>query len=91
MTIVCASHDGRLYVGARNPQGKRWVENVARDPEVRLEIGGRIYERRLERLEDADEREAVYRAFAAKYGQEPAPPEERPEIWYWRVVPRSGV
>lgn len=42
----------------------------------------------LDRASVRDEGEAVYRAFAAKYGREPAPPEERPELWYWRVVPR---
>ena len=88
VTIVCATHGDELYVGARNPQGKRWVENVARDPEVRLEIDGRLYERRLERVEDAEEIEAVYGAYAAKYGYETQPPEEHPEVWYYRVLER---
>ena len=38
VTIVCAAKDGRFFVGARNPEGKRWVRNVARDPNVRLRI-----------------------------------------------------
>lgn len=86
VTIACTSVGGRLYVGARHPTEKRWVANVRRDPEVRLEIGGLIYERRLERVEDPGEQEAVYRAYAAKYGWEVVPPGERPELWYFRVV-----
>jgi hypothetical protein len=89
VTIVCASLDGLLYVGARNPAQKRWVANVARDPNVRLKIAGRIYERRLERLEDPVQLEAVYRAYAKKYGRTVVPPDERPERWYFRVADRS--
>lgn len=89
VTIVCASLDGRLYIGARRPREKRWVAYVARDPNVRLEIADRIYDGRLERVEDPGEYEAVYRAFARKYGRGIAPPSERPERWYFRVLPRK--
>jgi hypothetical protein len=89
VTIVCGSLDGRLYVGARRPREKRWVAHVARDPNVRLEIEDRIYERRLERVEDPEEYEAVYRAYARKYQREIAPPSERPDLWYFRVLPRD--
>ena len=88
VTIVCASLEGRLYIGARNPADKRWVANVARDPNVRLGVDGRIYEQRLERLHDPVELEAVYRAYAKKYGREIVPPAERPERWYYRVADR---
>jgi hypothetical protein len=89
VTIVCASLDGRLYVGARHPAQKRWVAYVARDPNVRLKIGHRVYERRLEPVEDPAEQEAVYRAYAAKYDWEIQPPAERPEMRYFHVVDRG--
>jgi hypothetical protein len=89
VTIVCAAIDSHLYVGALSPTEKRWVANVARDPNVRLAIGGKVYEERLERVEDAAEQETVYRGFASKYGREIEPPAERPVRWYWRVLPRS--
>jgi hypothetical protein len=86
VTIVCASRDGRLYVGARDPEGKRWVANVARDPRVRLEIGERLYEGRLVPVEDPARREEVYAAYAAKYAWPATPPEERPPLRLWEVV-----
>lgn len=88
VTIACASLDGNLYLWALNPSQKRWVAYVERDPDVRLRIGNAIYEKRLETVEDPARREAIYRAFAAKYGREPAPPEERPEFRAFHVVER---
>lgn len=89
VTIVATSLDGELYVHARRPEEKRWVAHVAREPRVRLEIGGKIYEQRLERVDDPVQQEAIYRAFAAKYGWQPAPPEERSPLRYFHVAPRE--
>lgn len=89
VTVVVTAMDGGLYVHARRPEEKRWVANVARDPRVRLEIGGKIYERRLERVEDAARQRAIYRDFLEKYGWEPTPPEERPPMRFFRVLPRA--
>jgi hypothetical protein len=88
VTIVCASKDGRLYVGARDPEGKRWVANVDRDPAVRLEIGDRIYEGRLVSIEDPARGQEVFAAYAAKYGWSATPPAERPPFRFWEVVAR---
>ncbi len=90
VTIVCAATDGKLYVGARNPDGKRWVANVDRDPEVRLKIGDRVYELRLVPVESADVREAVFSAYSAKYGWSASAPEERPPFRSWEVVEREA-
>ncbi len=88
VTIVCAARNGRFFVGARNPEGKRWVRNVDRDPDVRLEIGGRVYEQRLAPLEDPADLEAAYSAYAAKYGWPETPPADRPPFRYFEVVAR---
>jgi hypothetical protein len=89
VTIVCASRDGRLFVGARDPDGKRWVANVDRDPDVRLKIGGRVYERRLKPIEDPEQQERVRSAYAAKYAWPESDPSERPAFRYFEVVERS--
>jgi hypothetical protein len=89
VTIVCASLEDRLYVGARNPTEKRWVGHVGRNPDVRLKIGDNVYEARLERVSDPGEIAAVYGAYARKYGWEPEPRSERPEVWYFRVLARN--
>lgn len=89
VTIVATSLDGDLYVHARNPEKKRWVGHVARDPRVRLKIGEQVYERRLELVEDPARQERIYRDFAEKYGWEPQRAEERPPLRYFRVVERD--
>ena len=68
---------------------KRWVSYVKRDPEVRLGIAGKIYPVRLEPLAGGEEREAVVHAYAQKYKRPLLPPDERPEILYFRVMPRG--
>jgi hypothetical protein len=86
VTIFCAAKDGRFFVAARNPDGKRWVDNVDRDPDVRLEIGGRVYEQRLVALKDPEDITTAQDAFAAKYGPPEGPPEARPPVRYFEVV-----
>jgi hypothetical protein len=89
VTIVCAAKDGRFFVAARNPDGKRWVANVDRDPNVRLKIGDRVYEQRLVPLESPEEIATAYAAYAAKYGLPDTPDPDRPPIRYWEVVDRG--
>ncbi len=89
VTIWCVAIDGELYVGASAPdfpEERYWVRNVRRDPEVRLAIAGRIYERRLELIEDPARTDLVNRAFGRKYSYDI---EEDPDpVIYWRVVER---
>lgn len=90
VTIWCVAIGGELYVGASAPdfpKERRWVRNVRRDPDVRLEIAGRIYERRLEPIADPALTESVNRAFGRKYRYEV---DEDPDpVAYWRVVDRD--
>jgi hypothetical protein len=89
VTIWCASLDGRLFVGARAPETKRWPGWVERRPEVRLGVGDRVYEGRLARLEDATVLERLRRAYAAKYELPNPPPPDAPPVRYWSVEPRG--
>jgi hypothetical protein len=89
VTIVCATLNGGLIVGARDPDTKRWPSYIENDAEVRLKIGDRIFDQRLELVEDAKTVEAIVRAYAAKYNRPILPPEERPVVRYWRVVERG--
>lgn len=89
VTIVCASRDGKLYVGARNPDEKRWVQQVARNPEVRLKIGDKLYDVRLAVVEDPAEQRLIGAAYRAKYGWADRPPSERPPMRYYRVLERG--
>jgi hypothetical protein len=91
VTIWCAAAGDELYVGARNPDSKRWPGWVERDPNVQLRIGDRIYAVRLSRIDAADEIAQVRRAYVAKYDLPDPPPEGGPPMRYWRVEPRSGT
>ena len=89
VTIWCAAAGDELYVGARNPDSKRWPGWVERDPNVRLRIGERIYAVRLSVIDAADKIAQVRRAYVAKYDLPDPPPEGGPPMRYWSVEPRS--
>lgn len=90
VTIWCVSIDGELYVGASfpdYPKERHWVTAVKRDPNVRLRIAGKLYERRLELITDPQETDLVNRAFGRKYHYDV---DAEPEVVaYWRVVDRT--
>jgi hypothetical protein len=54
VTVVCATLNGGLIVGARDPDTKRWPSDIENDSEVRLKIGDRIFEQRLELVEEVE-------------------------------------
>jgi len=89
VTVVCASLDGVLYMGARDPSTKRWVGYVARNPDVRIEIGDRLYLARMTPLEDPADVALARRAYARKYDRPETPPADAPPIQYYRVSARS--
>jgi len=99
VTTVCAGLGEKLYVpsiyyaGGQWPD-KYWNSNVASDPRVRLEMGGKIYEREAVVVRDPAERQAALQALAAKYTlwrEMLAKPEsERPDMSLLRMDPRSS-
>jgi hypothetical protein len=90
VTIWCGQLDGTLFVGARDPEKKRWPAWADADPNVRLKIAGKLYEARLTPENDAATLERVRAALGAKY-QLPAPDPAAPppSFRFWRVAPRS--
>jgi hypothetical protein len=96
VTIWCAALDGVLYVGARDPDTKRWPAWVDDDPEVRLGIGGKVYEVELAPLDEGADAATLARvraAYALKYALPAAPADAKPgsipPTRYWRVGPRG--
>lgn len=88
VTIWCASVDGELYLGARDPETKHWPGWVDDDPEVRLGIEGTLYDVRLEPVSDEARLAGVRAAYAVKYALPPPGP-DAPPIRYWVVRPRA--
>ncbi len=89
VTIVCGTLDGNLYVGASNPETKRWPGWVDRDPDVRLKIGEKVYEVRLAPLDDEAQLALLRTAYASKYELPDPAPAGSPPSRYWSVEPRS--
>jgi hypothetical protein len=73
VTINCISYKGQLYLysfyaaGLTYPHGRRWNEDVARDPHVRIKIGDKLYDRTLVLATDPAEQESVHEATFKKY------------------------
>ena len=77
VTTWALTHDGRLYIPSRNCLAKRWVKNILADPEVRVQIDGRLYEMRAVREEDPVVGRALLEQMLVKYlgieAQDPQP------------------
>lgn len=99
VTVVCASLGGALYVpsvyfdGGSFPESRRWNRNVVHDPNVRIRIAGKLYERRAVLVTSETERSVAFAAFAAKYPAwaewHAAPPDKRPTFAFVRLEERG--
>ncbi len=89
ITIWCVQVDGTLYIAARSPESKRWPTWVEEDPDVLLKFGDRLFEGRLQRLNDANAINPVSNSYTAKYKlTADLASAEGPGSWFWRVVSR---
>jgi hypothetical protein len=89
VTTWCVIVENELYVAADEPDEKRWVANVARDPNVRLKIAGKVYEQKLEPVTDDATIASIDRGFEQKYEYEPEEGDDGMSAGYWRVVERD--
>ena len=74
VNVFCIAYNGQLYLASIYPAGappypgpRVWDQYVARDPHVRLKIGGQIYDRVLVHVTDPVEHDAVIQAQTKKY------------------------
>ena len=67
VTIWCAVYNGNLYVTSY--RGRMWVEDIIREPRVRLKIADQVYDRTLTLVDDPNEKAAVLEAKGKKYPQ----------------------
>ena len=88
-TIWCVELDGELYVGSYGDEKKAWEKNIARDPEARLRIAGKIYQVKLTPVTDPDLTDALHAAYAQKYDMVEVFGDDIPQWWYYRVAQRS--
>jgi hypothetical protein len=83
VAIWCAVYNNNLYV--TSSRGRLWVEDVIRDPHVRLKIGDKIFDRTLSLVNDPEEKAAVLQAKWIKYPQWRVPPVSTATVF--RVMP----
>lgn len=83
VTIWCAVYNGNLYV--TSARGREWVEDIIRDPHVRLKIGEQVFDRTMSIVNDPAEKAAVMEAKAKKYPHWKFPPASASAVF--RVSP----
>lgn len=89
ITIWCVQVEGNLFIAASAPESKRWPGWVENDPDIKLKFGDRLFEGRLQRIEDADEISPVSAAYATKYElTRDLTAAEGPGSRFWRVLAR---
>jgi hypothetical protein len=86
-TVWFVTHRNVLYVAAAEGASKQWPADVLEDPRVRLRVAGRIYDRKLVRVDDEETRQAVGRAFETRY-QTTLDAEAKARVWVFRVDAR---
>jgi hypothetical protein len=91
----CVEWHDALYVptsmilGPKDPSERRWVENVQSDPEVRVRVGGVVYELVAEQVRDDLVYDSVLVALEEKYGLDPEARDPDREIWIFLMRPRD--
>jgi len=58
-------YNGNFYVTSY--RGRRWVEDIVRDPHVRLKLGSQLFDRSFTLIDDPVEKAAVLQAKGKKY------------------------
>ena len=89
VTAWCVTVGNELYVAADDADKKYWVANVARDQNVRLKIGDKVYEQKLVPVTDTSTIAAIDSGFVRKYEYEEEESDEDMTVGYWRVVERN--
>ncbi len=89
VTAWCVTVENDLYVSADYADRKSWVANVARNPNVRLKIKGKVYEQKLVPVTDQETIDSIDSGWARKYEYEEEEVDEDMTVGYWRVVERD--
>ena len=90
VTAWCVTVGDKLYVAADDADKKKWVTNVAHDPNVRLKIGDKVYEQKLVPITDAETIASIDSGFARKYEyEEEEETDDDMIVGYWRVDERN--
>ncbi len=91
VTTLCFTHDGVLYVPARDGSSKRWTRYASDDPRIRIKAGDHLVRAVASRVADEAVGEGMVDALFEKYPwiPRPAPDEPASEVWFFRIDPRT--
>ena len=76
-----------FYIAAGEGEETRWARHLVADPEVRLRVGGTVYELRAVRVTEQSEIDQVLVALQRKYDFTPTQ-EQRDSAWLFRLDSR---
>ena len=88
VTIWCAHVDGKLFIGARDPETKNWPGWLNKNRNIRLKIGDDIYSVAAVDLTDEETLTKVRSAYASKYDLATSADGKPRKVRYWSVVAR---
>ncbi len=74
---------GELYVPSAMGARRRWVKVALEDPRVRVRVDGKIYERRLVKVEDEALRTRLAKLLSERYGSG-----GDESTWFFHLTPR---
>ena len=91
-TIWCAEMGGDLYIGSYGEgedEKKRWEKNVARNPDARLRIDGKLYDVTVTPVTGARIIGRLDARYNEKYDMEDVFGDDLPKWWYYRATQRK--
>ncbi len=83
LSVWNAVIDGELYIPSAMGAKRRWPAVALADPRVRVRTGGKIYERRIVKVEDGALRSRIAKAITERYGSGGSD-----TSWYFHLAPR---
>jgi len=86
-TIWCVELDGGLYIGSYDDDVKYWEENVARNPEARLRIEGRLHDVTVTPVANRELSEKLDQRYAVKYDMAEVFGDDLPAWRYYLAAP----
>jgi hypothetical protein len=89
-TIWCVDLDDDLYIGSYDDDVKYWERNVARNPEARLRIEGRIHDVTVTPVSDRELSARLDERYAAKYDMAEVFGDDLPAWRYYRALPTGS-
>jgi len=88
LSVWNAVIDGQLYVPSAQGARRRWTSVALADPHVRVRTNGKIYERRIELVEDESLRRRIGAAIAERYDLGDRDESDLETTWFFPMAPR---